>query len=372
MRRHALPIRWYRFAAVAATALVVALSSGCSRIPLDGILKGVIHPSIEPSATEQGTRDAKVGFPFEGSTVELGVPVDSAVYAGAVNAEKNAIFIGGDKPPNWVSDYYRAFIEEEHQSPFYDALASALHKVRDEKGLDSARYVELVAAMAQNLDYRVDPGNLAPKFPIETFTDGYGDCDDKALLAAAVLSRDGYDVAVLFFGKEEHVALGVRAPGLEYKDTGYGYLEMTEASFVGMPPEKLAGDIELESDPLVIPIGEGDGEYGAGEQIRLIQDKLRQMKSERDELERRIQDYTSQLASQRASLDSDKARLDAVGPGVNAGDIDSYNRRVNSFNELVARADTAVARYNALLDLEKYAIQHRNDRPQVYSRMRSN
>lgn len=372
MQRHALPKRCFRLAAATMLVAGVALVAGCSRIPLEGILKGVIHPSIEPAATEKGVQQAKVDFPFEGSKVELTVPVESAVYAGAVNAEKNAIFIGGDRPPNWVSDYYRAFIQEEHQTSFYDSLAAALHEVRDEKALDSSRYIELVAAMAQNLDYRVDPGNLAPKFPIETYTDGYGDCDDKALLAAAILSRDGYDVAVLFFGREEHVALGVRAPGLEYKDTGYAYLEMTEASFVGIPPEKLAGDIELKSDPLVIRIGEGQEEYSATEHIRLIEDRLRRLKAERDELAERIKEYQSQLASQRSSLDSEKGRLDSLGTEVTATDVDNYNRRVDSYNELVARADTAVSRYNALIELEKYAIENRNARPQVYGRLRSN
>ena len=177
--------------------------------------------------------------------------------------------------------YYRAFIDEKHQEPFYASLLEALRTTRQEKGLEDSRYVELVTSMTQSLEYHTDPGSLAPKFPIETFADGFGDCDDKTLLAASLLAREGYDVAVLLFQPEKHVALGIRAPGLDYRGTGYAYVELTQPSLVGKPAEKLANGIQLTSQPEVIKIGEGTKGYGAGEQIQFIVSRLAEMSAAR-------------------------------------------------------------------------------------------
>lgn len=155
--------RWTLFAATALASVSLTLSIGCS---LSGVLpSGVIEPSIVPSAGLQGTETIDRSFSFEAGRVRLQVPVDRAVYAGSEVASRSAIFIGGEPTSGWVPDYYRAFIAEKHQEGFYAALQSALHDVRSRAGLDGSRYVELVTSMVQELRYRTDPNNLAPKSP---------------------------------------------------------------------------------------------------------------------------------------------------------------------------------------------------------------
>lgn len=350
--------------------VTLALTAGCTLPKWSDVLGGVIHPTIAPSPSERGTRVVERTFPFEGSMVTLRVPVDSAVYAGAVGADKRAVFLNGERPPDWVSDYYRAFIDEEHQESFYVALIDALHVARDELGLDSSRYIELVTSMVQDLEYRVDPGDLAPKFPIATFTDGYGDCDDKTLLCAAILSREGYDVAVLFFAPEKHVAMGVRAPGLAHQHTSYAYVEMTEPSLVGIPPDTLAGDIEIESRPDVIRIGTGADEYGAGDQIELIATRLREIKREIARLGKQISRNNDDLAARRAEIEDERRALQ-TSTGVTEDQVQRLNERVAAYNALVAASNDAVSAHNSLVELQRFAIEHPTERTEVYRRMKA-
>lgn len=353
-----------------ATALAGSLAmSGCSLTEL--LPSGVIEPAIVPSANERGSRTIDRAFAFENSTVRLEVPMDMAVYAGSGSAPKSAVFIGGKTPVDWVPDYYRAFISESHQASFYDALESALHQIRTRDRLDASRYVELVTSMAQGLEYRTDPVNLAPKFPIETFGDGYGDCDDKTLLAAAVLSRDGYDVAILVFTPEKHVALGIRAPGLDYKQTGYAFVEMTEPSLVGVPTEELAGGIRLMSQPEVIRIGSGTAVFEAGAQIGDIEARMSELRAAEKRLSSEIAAGKADLASEQATLDAEMRAIDgAADPKARDAAVTAYNALVPKYNALVKKVNGLISELNGLVSAERYYVDHQSARPQVYERLR--
>ena len=199
-----------------ALTLSLALVAGLTAASCSGFLPtapppGVIQPSITPSSADKGSLTVTREFTFENGKVRLSVPIDRSVFAGAVGAQKAAIFVGGEQPSDWVPDYYRAFIDEPTRRPSTTRCSRRCARFVSELALDASRYAELITSMAQSLEYNTDPGSLAPKFPIETFGDGYGDCDDKTLLAAALLSREGYDVAILLFQPEKHVALGIRA-----------------------------------------------------------------------------------------------------------------------------------------------------------------
>ncbi len=356
---------------IATAVCIAALAlSGCSTLELNR--PAVIQPNIVPAAGQSSSTAVTRQFALEDGRVRLTVPIDRAVYAGSVTAQKSAIFLDGKQPPNWVAGYYRAFINEKHQATFYASLLEALDVVHQKEGLDSARFVELVTGMAQGLEYRTDPVNLAPKFPIETFGDGYGDCDDKALLAAGILSQKGYDVAILLFGPEKHVALGIRAPGLDYKGTGYAYVEMTEPSLVGIPAEELSGGVRLTSQPEVIKIGEGTGAYTAGAQINYIQRRLAEVKAAEKELRTQIDRDEAQVSDMRTTLDGEKKALEALrDPASLATAVNRYNQQVAVYNERTAQLRRLVDRYNGLVEVDNYVARHQTARPQVYAKLRA-
>lgn len=354
---------------IGAVLLCGALAvSGCSL--LEWRPSGVIEPVIVPSRDETGTQSAERAFSFEDQDIVLRVPLSSSVYAGAVSAKKSAVLIGEVPPSIWVPAYYRAFVDEPHQEAFFTSALQALHQVRAQRALDDSRYVELVTSMVQGMEYRVDATNLAPKYPIETFGDGYGDCDDKALLAAALLSRDGYDVAILMFEREKHVALGVRAPGLDYEGTGYAYVEVTRPSLVGVVPEELSGGVKLTSKPDVIRIGEGTRAYGAADRIAFIQKRMDEVDAAMSRLRSDISAEEAALSSMKGSLDAQRRSVEAIAdPRAAATAAERYNREVETYNQRIARLNSLVDRHNALVEVMKYVTTHLFARPQIDQRL---
>jgi hypothetical protein len=114
-------------------------------------------------------------------------------------------------------------------APELDALAdalSALHRQRDWSPLER---VENVLAFTQQCftydsDQRTAPAGEWPRYPLETLVEGVGDCEDAVILAAAILKRLGYNVALLYYPR--HCALGVAGdenlPGTFVEDSQTG------------------------------------------------------------------------------------------------------------------------------------------------------
>jgi len=347
--------------------LVPVLLSGCS----GGLPEGVIYPSITLDETVTEDIPVTLTFTFEGQPVTLDVVVDGSLYAGAVAAEKSVTRFGNARENDWIEDYFPAFIDEEHQAAFYDALIGALRQVRDARGLDADRYAELMVVFAQSLTYRTDPVDLEPKFPVETFVDGNGDCDDKTLLLAGLLSREGYDVAILLFAPEKHVSLGIRSADLGYKDTGYAFTETTAEGFVGMVPDSFAGGITLTSEPRVFAIGEGTTPYTAGDEVNAILEGRRQAVADAQALAGQITAADEELASLQASLQTTQTQMDSLK---SAGRTAEYNALVPEYNALVERYNVAAEErnalaeaHNALAELDRTIVQGLDNRTGVYA-----
>jgi hypothetical protein len=119
-----------------------------------------------------------------------------------------------------------------------------------------------MTVFVQSLPYTTSNGGS--RFPIETFIENGGDCDDKTVFLAALLAREGYHISILYFGEEKHLALGVASDANTFGDTGYAYIETTVLSYVGIPPEEIETQSSLLHPALVLPIGEGTLSYHAG------------------------------------------------------------------------------------------------------------
>ena len=100
-----------------------------------------------------------------------------------------------------TSDYPEVF---ELATNFYK-----LHQNETWSEYDQA--ANTLSFVQQTIQYMYDKDNTPleewPKYPIETLYDGVGDCEDCAILAAAILKRLGFEVALLHY--PGHCALGV-------------------------------------------------------------------------------------------------------------------------------------------------------------------
>lgn len=104
-----------------------------------------------------------------------------------------------------------------------------------------------VISFVQSLQYVSDRESKREKeyarFPVETLVDGEGDCEDMAILAAAILHEMGYGVLLVIL--PDHMALAVdcdeSCEGIYYEYGGrrYFYLEVTSAGWsVGQIPQE--------------------------------------------------------------------------------------------------------------------------------------
>jgi hypothetical protein len=266
--------------------------------------------------------------------------------AGARTADKSAIVMPDASGADWLPAYYRAFVDEEDQNPLYDTLLADLRSLRDSLGLDDDRYAELIITMAQSLEYRTDPNDPAPLFPIETVAAAAGDCDDKTLLAAALLAREGYEVALLSFEDEQHMALGIRTSERSYRDTGYAFVEMTTPSLVGWVPDSAGDAGPLRSQPVVIGIGDGTRAYGAADQTEALYATLEDSVAQVEALAPRIGASQSQLEALNTQVTTLKGQMDGLRA---AGRYTEYNTQVPTYNSLVGQLNTMVEAHNALV-----------------------
>ncbi len=314
-------------------------------------------------------------FPFEDGKVVVRIDIDPAIYAGAKGADRRLRLYKDLSEEEWIPIYYQAFANDPHQESFYADLLAAFREIRDREELDDDRYLELITAFVQSIPYKTDDSITEPKFPIETYGDGEGDCDDKSLLLAGLLAREGYLVALFYFGDEAHMAVGVGSDGCHYHNTTYAYIETTNASYVGIAPQMLANGTVLTSDPLVIPIGDGTRYYAACDQIQTIERALSLSRARVELLAPELAERAQELGTEKEDIESLGARMATLS---RSGEIREYNRLVPIYNQKARDYNDAVRSYNALLaesrtavDLYNHLITHAHDRPGSYLHARA-
>ncbi|MDH7509825.1 MAG: hypothetical protein QHH04_02145 [Methanolinea sp.] len=352
-----------------AAALLLA-GAGCLDI-LPWAHPPVVYPSIVPVQGGSMPRPPVFRFPFQDFSVTIDVPVDPAVYAGARNADKGARVYDQDVTEDeWRAGIYRALMEDPAQEGFFSDLLSALRHVRDTRALDSDEYAELLAVFVQSIPYETQQSS-DPRFPVEVCVDGAGDCDDKSLLLASLLAREGYRAALLYFGPEAHMAVGVGCSGPGYRQTGYAYIETTNVTFVGVPPRELADGVRLESFPTVIPVGSGTLTYTRCPETGALSRAMDKMRDEADSLGVRIHELEGALLQKKAELDATREEMEGMRRHGNVAGYNSlvarYNAGVTEYNSMRSRLSGTVTRYNRLVDAYNTLSSHQFDRKGMYA-----
>jgi hypothetical protein len=340
------------------------------------ILAGCIFPreSIEVprivlASTQASPLIATHSFPFEQASVTITLPVDAALYNGARSTDKSVAIRGNVSENVWVSDSYRAMINDSAQDRFYSDLTGEFSRMKQEQNLSDDEYIELMMVYVQSLTYVTKADNPA-KFPVETAVDQSGDCDDKSLLLAGLLAHEGYKVALFVFDPESHMAVGIGSTDSLYKDTGYAYIETTNFSFAGVPPDSLRGGVVLRSDPLVIPIGTGTRVYSSGEDTAYINNAVSRADQEISELAKQIEPLNAELTAKKGQISDLEAQMQQLKT---AGNIPKYNAQVSTHNARVSEYNTRlstyrelVARYEEYAGVQNYVLDHAYDRKGAY------
>jgi hypothetical protein len=345
------------------------LSTGCVSY-LHSYLPSATYPEIHPRPGGTLQAPPEYTFGFEDFTVTLTTPFDQEVYAGARMAEKGVrIFNTSMKDDEWRTGLYRAMTTDPAQDQFFRDLTNEFRGIRTRNNLDSDEYLELMTVFVQSIPYK-NQSLSSPKYPVETYGDGEADCDDKSMLLAGLLAHEGYGVALLYFGPEQHMAAGVSCPGKGYRDTGYAFIETTRVSLVGTGSQVLANNVTLVSDPLVIPIGTGTMGYTRCNETLAIYAELAEVSVQLEEIRKDLGERESALMAKRSALED----LDpAIEQMRTTGDYSAYNRMVADYNRKVREYNQELdifneisGEYSRLAERYNYIIGHEHDREGTY------
>ena len=139
---------------------------------------------------------------------------------------------------------YAAYVFDPFDDP-YLSLVSAKLLLLSPKTTSETERIDFIASFVQGIEYaKDDPLNDSyeyPKFPLETLKEQRGDCEDKAILTAALLSCLGTNVTLLRL--PHHMAVGIHLPqplsGYPFYIDQYYFLETTVLHMpIGeIPPE---------------------------------------------------------------------------------------------------------------------------------------
>jgi hypothetical protein len=159
------------------------------------------------------------------------------------------------------------YISGDHCIGSVIRVAHRLRELGEQDGLDKAGIINLGLNFVYAIPYRDDQQSAGredyARYPSETLLDGSGDCEDHALLYAALLSQWCVSSALLIY--PSHVAVGIRSEALGSHAAGIYYSTKGLKYFLAEPtgcPEGDCGEREVgeederhqRQNPVVFPI----------------------------------------------------------------------------------------------------------------------
>ncbi|MBN1860816.1 MAG: hypothetical protein JW840_05070 [Candidatus Thermoplasmatota archaeon] len=154
----------------------------------------------------------------------------------------------------WLFDYYHslprvntvdyaAYVFDPYDDLFIQFLINQILSLKTLRS--ETEKINFVASFVQSIEYKNDdPENTSyeyPRYPLETLKEKRGDCEDKAILTAALLGILEYNVSLIRL--PHHMAVGVHLneslPGYSFYVDQYYYLETTTLHMTlgRVPPE---------------------------------------------------------------------------------------------------------------------------------------
>jgi len=202
-----------------------------------------IEISIEPTASSDDTLQRSYEWSYDGRDWKLTMQIPEYLYLYYSQMERAP-----------VEDYSIYVTHPKDDEEVTGLLAAELTKLAVQRGYDPEETVNFAASFVQSPEsvrYRLEDEEY-PNYPVETLVDKGGDCEDKAILTAALLQAMDYDAVLIRFaspieGEAGHMAVGVAVAGVSggysypYGGKTYYYLETTSPWPVGdIPPEILS------------------------------------------------------------------------------------------------------------------------------------
>ncbi|NPV90212.1 MAG: hypothetical protein HPY50_05520 [Firmicutes bacterium] len=201
-----------------------------------------------PGATSTGEMVINYRWVYQGRKYNWDLSLDKATIVGALDYYR-------EKPhpmfdPLNRYDFVDTYTRDRDDDKIISLIVEYLEDMADEEGYDDNETVEFVLAFVQGFPYISDSASSGydeyPRYPLETFLERCGDCEDTSILAGVLLREMGYGAALLFL--PGHCSLGVYGEDnvagsyYEYEGKRYFYTEMTDPGWrIGQVPKSEKG-----------------------------------------------------------------------------------------------------------------------------------
>ena len=255
-------------------------------------------------------------------------------------------------------DQYDTFVYDSYDEDVLNTIIDAISQSDGRKDYDLA---QLLVAFVQSIPY--DANAKEAKFTMETLYNKTGDCDDKSILLAKLLSHAGYQTCLFIYEKGQHMAVGLKVDENTdaYKD-GYIFIETTGNSPIGDIPEKFADNVDIRNeDPKIIEVDiansshaisgyddlkdfyslikekYGEGYFNTTVEGRIIYEKMTTLELETSNLKTKLDILKNEINTKRNSLDN-----------TNTDEIAQFNKLVNQFNDFKDTFNDKIVSVNRL------------------------
>lgn len=195
------------------------------------ILSAVMMVSAAEVSDAVMTKD--VTWTYGNATYQLSLQVGEADYQHYKS-----------KPRGYT---YTKYTQESFGHEILPAVAKQLWSLGASNGLGEWERVNMIVAFVQQLGYEKESSrNVVEyiKYPAETIMEGGGDCEDSAILLAALLKTLGFNTVLI--SPKGHMAVGLACDNCQgtyitYENQKYYYLETTYPGWsIGEMPEEFA------------------------------------------------------------------------------------------------------------------------------------
>ena len=303
-------------------------------------------------------KELTFNFTLFKSNYNLTFDIEKSLFEDVTKNSKNNQY---DTGMGMRQDQYDTFVYDSYDEDVLNTIIDAISESAGRKDYDLA---QLLVAFVQSIPY--DHYAKEAKFTVETLYNKTGDCDDKSILLAKLLSYAGYQTCLFIYEEGQHMAVGLKVDENTdaYKD-GYIFIEATGNNPIGNIPEKFADNVDIRNeDPKIIEVDIADSfhaisgfdelkdfyslikdKYGEGYfnttvEGRIIYEKMTNLNLELENDKKRSKEIKNEINNKRNSLDQNNTiELDKFNKLVNQYNdySSSYNEKINSFNKLINR-----------------------------------
>ena len=200
--------------------------------------EGLEHSAFYSAETERLEQEFVWDYAGQEWTFSLAIP--SALYEH---------YAAKERLPYIHDGMFAVYATDPLQGELVERMAEGLSAAAAREGWSLRQQVEFTLALIQAMEYVADDMSKGvaqyARYPVETLVEQVGDCKDKSILYASLLSAMGIDVVfIVLAGEPGHLAVGVKGEdfsGTYYDDQGsrYYYAETTSSGWrIGEMPDE--------------------------------------------------------------------------------------------------------------------------------------